>query len=118
VDGVEIVFSRKWSEITGTVTDDRGNPVTDTWLVLFPADENQWTPESRYVRATRPGLKDVYRFQRLLPHDYLLATVATVEPGRWQDPEFLRSVRDRAVRVSVGDGETRVQNLKVGSAPQ
>jgi hypothetical protein len=117
VDGVEIVFSRKWSELSGTVTDDRGAAVTDSWLVLFPADENEWT-DVRYVRATRPGLKDVYRFQRLLPHDYLLATVPAVEPGQWQDPDFLRSVRDRAVRVSVGDGETKVQNLKVGSAPQ
>jgi hypothetical protein len=114
VDGIEIVFSRRWSELSGTVTDDRGNVVGDTWLILFPADSGQWTAGSRYVRATRANPEGVYRFQRLLPHNgYLMAAVPDVEPGQWLDPEFLRSIRDFATRLSVADGTAQVQNVTI-----
>ena len=33
--------------------------------------------------------------------------------GQWQDPEFLENVRDQATRVSLGEGETKVQDLKI-----
>ncbi|HXG87300.1 MAG TPA: carboxypeptidase-like regulatory domain-containing protein [Vicinamibacterales bacterium] len=117
VDGIEVVFSKTWAELTGTVADDRGI-VSDVWLVLFPADEARWTSEPRLIRALRPNSLGVYRFQRLFGHgDYLLATVPDMEPGQWQDPDVLKTLVDRAIRVSLNDGESKVQNVRIGSAP-
>jgi hypothetical protein len=47
------------------------------------------------------------------PHDYLVVAVKDLEPGQAQDPEFLDSVRPQAQRVSLGENETRVQDLKI-----
>jgi hypothetical protein len=34
------------------------------------------------------------------------------------DPDFLRSIRDRAMRLSLYDGEKRVQNIRIAAQPQ
>lgn len=39
--------------------------------------------------------------------------VRNVETGHRQDPEFLESIRDQPTLVAVGEGETKLQNLKV-----
>ena len=38
------------------------------------------------------------------------------EPGQWMDPDFLRSVRDRALRGSIGLGGKKVQNIRMAAA--
>jgi Carboxypeptidase regulatory-like domain len=117
IEDVQIVFSRRWASLSGTVTDDRGNAV-ESWLVLFSSDESKWTGQSRHVRTTRSTPQGEYRFPRLVTGDSFLAAVTDMEPGQAQDPEFLRSLRDRAIRVAIGDGTTHTQNLRVGQAPQ
>ena len=47
------------------------------------------------------------------PHDYLVVALRDVEQGRWQDPDFLESVREQATRVSLGESEIKVQDLKI-----
>lgn len=115
IEDVQIVYSRRWANLSGTVTDDRGNAV-ESWLVLFTTDENKWTGQSRHVRTTRSTAQGEYRFQRVVQGDAYLAAVSEMEPGQEQDPEFLRGLRDRAIRIAIGDGTTHTQNLRV--APQ
>jgi carboxypeptidase family protein len=117
IEDVQVVYSRRWASLSGTVTDDRGNAV-ESWLVLFTTDENRWTGQSRHIRTTRSTAQGEYRFQRLLQGDAYLAAVSEMEPGQAQDPEFLRSLRDRAIRIAIGDGTTHTQNLRVGPAAQ
>jgi hypothetical protein len=107
------VFSRKWSELSGVVADERNQPAEQTTIIVFAADESRWSPPSRYVRPTRTDAEGKYRANRLLAGDYLIATVTALEPGQHEDPEFLRSLVDRAIRVSIDDGETKVQNLSI-----
>jgi hypothetical protein len=47
------------------------------------------------------------------PHEYLVVAVKEIETGQWQDPEFLEGLRSQAVRITLGEGDTRVQDLKV-----
>ena len=117
IEDVQIVYSRRWASLSGTVTDDRANAV-ESWLVLFTTDENKWTGQSRHVRTTRANAQGEYRFQRVMPGDAYLAAVPEMEPGQAQDPEFLRGLRDRAIRIAIGDGTTHTQNLRVAQAPQ
>jgi hypothetical protein len=118
IDDVQIVYSRRWANLSGTVTDDRGNAI-ESWLVLFSSDESKWTTgQSRHVRTTRSSPQGEYRFPRLLAGEAFLAAVTEMEPGQAQDPEFLRGLRDRAIRIAIGDATTHTQNLRVGQAPQ
>ncbi len=113
VDGIEIVFTRKRTELSGTVTNDRGEVDTDATVLIFSSDRERWTAMTRFVRTARPAQDGRYNMRGMPPHDYLVVAVRNVEMGQWQDPDFLESVRDQAVRVSLGEGETKVQDLKV-----
>lgn len=113
VDGIEIVFTRKRTDLSGLVTNDRGETDTDATVLIFSTDRERWTAMTRFVRTARPAQDGRYNLRGMPPHDYLIVAVRNVEMGQWQDPEFLESLRDQAIRVSLGDGETKVQDLKV-----
>lgn len=113
IDGITITMTRTVTRLSGVVTDQTGAPA-DGWLVLFPADETKWRPESRYIRAMRAGQQGELLFTGMPPyHDYLLAAVPDLEQGQWEDPALLRTLRDRAVAVSLAEGEHKVQNLRL-----
>ena len=116
IDDIEIVFSRRWAEVSGRVTDDRGQPVANTEFVIFPADESGWMPAVRRVRPTRTRSDGTFRASGLHQGDYLMAMTGPIEAGRWQDPEFLRTLVERATPVSVLDGEKKTVNLRIGTA--
>jgi hypothetical protein len=44
--------------------------------------------------------------------------VDDVEPGEWFSPAFLQRLAPAAVRVTIGDGEQKVQDLQVGGSAQ
>ena len=113
VDGIEIVFTRKRTDLSGAVTNERGEVDTDATVIIFSADRERWTAMTRFVRTARPAQDGRYSMRGMPPHDYLIVAVRNMEMGQWQDPDFLESIRDQAVRVSLGDGETTVQDLKV-----
>ncbi len=118
IDGLEIVFTRKITEVTGLVRDDKGQPILDSTVVIFPNDSSRWSFQSRYVRTARVDQDGRFKLRNLPPYDeYRIVAVRDLEEGRWSDPEFLESVRDAAARVSLGEAQTAVQDLKLTSVP-
>jgi hypothetical protein len=113
LDGFQITFSRKRTDLSGGIAGDRGAPVTDATVIVFSENPDRWGYATRYVRTARPSQDGRYSIKGMPPHDYLVVAVREVEPGQWQDPEFLESVRGQAMRVSLDEGETKVQDLKV-----
>jgi len=70
----------------------------------------------RYVRSARPDKTGAYQFRGLLAHDdYLLVSAVGLEPGQFMDPDFLREVRDRAMRISLYENEKKVQNIRIAT---
>jgi hypothetical protein len=87
--------------------------------VIFPGEAERWTYQSRYIRTARVDQEGRYRLRNLPPHDdYRLVAVRELEEGRWSDPEFLESVRETAARVTLDEGQTAVQDLKVQQVPE
>jgi hypothetical protein len=113
VDGIQIVFSRQRTELSGTVTDDQGAVSADTTVIVFPENRERWTSGSRHMRAVRLDQDGRYSIRGLPPADYFVVAITSVSSGEWQDPDFLDGLADRAARVSLNDAETKVQNLKV-----
>jgi hypothetical protein len=54
-------------------------------------------------------------FTGLPPGEYRLAPIFDVEPGSWYDPAFLQQLDAGAVRVQLGDGEKKVQTLRIAT---
>ena len=113
MDGFEVVLSRKQTELSGQIADDRGVPETDATIIVYAQDPQRWGYLTRYVRTARPNQDGRYTLRGMPPHDYLVVAVKDLEPGQFQDPEYLESLRAHAVRISLGENDTKVQDLKV-----
>jgi len=117
VGGLQVVMSKKVTTVSGLVTDTRGNPALDATVVVFPSDEKLWTFQSRFIKAARPDQDGRYRMTALPGGtDYLVVAVQRLEDGQAGDPEFLASVRESAVKLELGEGETRAVDVKLTAA--
>jgi Carboxypeptidase regulatory-like domain len=113
ISGLQMVITDRMTELNGRITEARGTAVTDVTVVVFAADETRWTYQSRFVRTARPDQDGRFQIRGLPPSErYLALAVQGLEDGQAGDPEFLASVRDRAVSVSLNDGEIRTLDLR------
>jgi hypothetical protein len=113
ISGAVVTFVDRQSELSGAITNERAEPVPDYSLIIYPADNRYWTPQSRRIQSTRPATDGRFTFRNLPAGDYRLAPVFDPEPGSWFDPAFLQQLDGAAVRVSIGDGEKKEQTLRV-----
>ena len=49
--------------------------------------------------------------------DYYAVALEDIDPGAWTDPDVLAQLRERAVRFSIADGETKILDLTVIAPP-
>jgi protocatechuate 3,4-dioxygenase beta subunit len=113
VTGLQIAITDKVTNLTGRITDIRGNAVTDVTVVVFPADEARWTYQSRFVKTARPGQDGQYQMSGLPPYDrYLVVPVQGLEDGQAGDPDFLATIKTQGTDFSLNDGETRAVDLR------
>jgi len=110
-----ITFTDRQSQLTGTITNQRGQPAPEQTLILYSADERFWVPQSRRIRSTRPSTDGSFVFNGIPPGDYKLVAMVDVEPGAWFDPAFLQQIDAASTRITVNEGEKKVQNLQISS---
>jgi len=113
-EGIQVVLTQKKTDLSGMLTDDRGRPIVDATVIIFPADQQKWTYLSRYVRTTRPDTNGKYNTKSLPPgEDYLIIAVQNLESGQGSDPEFLARAKDEAKSFSLNEGETKNVDIKL-----
>jgi hypothetical protein len=113
-EGLQIIFTQKTTDLSGTLTDDRGNPVLDATVVIFPANAERWTYQSRYVRTARPDTSGRYSIKSMPPlEDYMIIAVQNLESGQGSDPEFLARAKEEAKSFSLNEGETKAVDTKL-----
>ena len=102
--------------ISGKVTDANGAVVRDCDIIVFAQDPGGWTPGSRYLANARPALDDLFH-AKMPAGDYYAIAIAVVDPGAWNDPEYLTQIRDRATKFTLAAGETKTVDLPISTAP-
>jgi hypothetical protein len=114
VTGLQILVTDKVSEVNGKVTNAKGEPTRDYTVVIFPEDPSKWGYPSRFIRSGRADQDGLYKI-RGLPADepYLAIAVDYLEEGEGGDPDFLEQIKDRATRVSIGEGEVKALDLRI-----
>jgi hypothetical protein len=110
---IAVTYTDRPTEISGTLRDGSGQPLPEHFIVAFPADKSLWIPGSKRMRAVRPGTDGQFSMAGLPPGDYLLAALTDVEPGEWNDRAFLEMLVPAGVKVSLGEGEKRRQDLQI-----
>ena len=106
-----IVLTDRVTEVRGRVMKD-DEPVANAQVVIFPDDGSRWQYRSRYVAQARAGADGTFRIARLPPDTrYLAVAVDYLEDEEHWDPEFLERMREKAVRLPIGDGERTTVSL-------
>ncbi len=107
---VEIVLTNRITELTGTVTDSRGQPAAGYTLLVFPTDRDRWYSGSRFFRRAAAEAAGNFSVRGLPPGDYFLAPVSGMSVLRegndaWQDLEVLDLLSLRATHVTLSEGQ-------------
>jgi hypothetical protein len=109
-----LTFSNRHTELSGTLQSPKGAPAPEYFVIAFPADRALWRAGSRRIQVTRPATDGTFAIQNLPGGDYLIAALTDVEPNEWNDPAFLQPLVVGAVRVTLADGEKKIQTLRIG----
>jgi len=114
VSGLEVELTNKVPDLSGQVTNSNGDAVLDYFAVAFPQDDQQWNaPGIGRTAMGRPDDQGRFRFRSLRPGHYYIVAVEHVQTGEWMDPAWMESVRSRATRVTLNEGDTLVADLKL-----
>lgn len=106
---LEITVSSRGARVQGSVADADGLPAAGVQVVLVP-EESRRTIHRLYKSETT----DQYgRFdlRGIPPGNYKLFSWEEVEPGAWEDPDFLRPFETKGETAVIKEGEQQTVNL-------
>jgi hypothetical protein len=113
VSDVTVTLTDKVGELSGTITSDRGEPVTDYTVLAFTTNRTLWRPQSRHILTARADQTGRFRMRGLPPGEYYVVIVDPAQQGEWFQPAYLDEHRTGASRVALGEGESRTQDFKL-----
>ena len=73
-----------------------------------------WVAPARRILTVKTALDGTFSFRNVPPGDYLVGAVDDVEQGEWYDPGFLQRLLPTSMKVSIAEGEKKVQDIRVG----
>jgi hypothetical protein len=115
-DMLEITVSDRGAILTGTVTDERGNPASGARVFMFPAEAGR-----REVRArSTGGVSQEGRFT-LPPHradDYLVIAVDPADAARFSNEKGYEQLAPYAERLTLLENERRAIDLRIVTIPE
>src|SRR5262249_8853447 len=113
VGDVEVELTNRTTDVSGLVTNARGDAQKDYSVVVFPQDREKWTPMSRYMRTARPDQDGRYKVNGLPPGEYRVIALDYIDQNEWNTPEFLEGIRNRATAFTIEEGETKSVDLRI-----
>jgi hypothetical protein len=117
VGGAVLTFTDQMAELSGRLIDAAGKPAPGFTILLFSTNRSYWPIGSRRVPPPiRPASDGQFRVTGLPAGEYYLAAVIDLDPQDWGDPAFMEQIVAGAIKITIGDGEKKVQDLKVGGS--
>ena len=109
-----LTFTTRMAELSGRLLDGAGRPSSALSIILFSVDPQHWNQRTRRIRPpTRAGTDGAFRFTNLLPGEYYLAALSDFEQADIFKPEFLEQVGAAAMKITIGEGEKKVQDIRI-----
>jgi hypothetical protein len=109
-----ITYTDRAPIVTGTFVDRGGRAATDYYILVFPTDRKYWVPGTRRIRATRPGTDGAFTADGLPPGEYFLGAMTDLEQSEWNDPALLEGLVKTSVKITLSEGQTTRQDLRIG----
>lgn len=107
---MEITLTTAVTELAGRLTSESGTPAVDFFLVVFPEDRASCHPASPRIRVMRPAADGAFSIRDLPAGAYRLAALSDVEDDEPKRREFLESIYDTGLRVTVEAGKGRCRS--------
>ena len=112
-DAAVATFADQASELSGTVSDERGAPLAGVPIVVFSADRAYWFFNSRRLVPLQTDAAGRYSVRNLPPGDYRVVAAVDFEPGDWSDPAVLERLLPEAAAGKISGVEKTIVNLIV-----
>ena len=112
VGDVEVILDFQPGTVAGRATDEDGNAVTGTTVVLLSTDPKKRGQE-RYFKTGNVDQTGNFKVTGVIPGDYLALLWPASDASPLQDPDLFGPLQKHAVSVSVDKGATANQDLKV-----
>jgi hypothetical protein len=112
-----VTLSPDAARVDGGVTDDRGAPFAGATVVIVPVSKNKREAMLSFPAASTDQ-HGRFSMPNLAPGEYLLFAWDEVEPGAWQDPNFLEPFEDQATKVKLQPKDIQNVDLKLLRAPE
>lgn len=114
IAGAVLTFSDRQSTLSGALVGAAGQAAQPYFIAVFPANRAMWRPDSRRIRWARAGTDGRWTIAGLPAGDYLIAAVVDLDPDDLGDATFLDGLLLGAVKTTLGEGEQKTQDLRVG----
>ena len=114
VSDVAVTLTDRPAEIAGTVLDQLGRPTPEYAIVVFSTDRAHWSTAPRRVSGVvKAGSDGRFTVTGMPPGEYFLAVLTDPDPVQLKDPSFLEQLAASAIRVTLAEGESKVQDVKL-----
>ena len=111
--GVTVILTDQPTQLTGTLSLASGQAATDYYVVVFPEERALWHERSPRIRVMRPAADGTFSTRDLLPGKYRIAALTDVEEAEWRTAAFLESVFEASIVVTLADGQTTRQDIRI-----
>ncbi|HEY6358384.1 MAG TPA: carboxypeptidase-like regulatory domain-containing protein, partial [Vicinamibacterales bacterium] len=111
---LSVVFSDRQTDLAGTLFDSENHPVAGYVVLVFSTDRRFWTSDSRRIRQAPLGADGHFDISGLPAGEYFLGAVTHADADDVSDPSFLDEVAAAALRMTLGAGEHRIQDIRLG----
>ena len=103
------------TEVSGTVFDQLGRPTPEYAVFVFAADRSFWTTAPRRQSgAVKPDSAGRFVIRDLPPGEYYIAVLIDADPGDLNEPSFLEQLIPSSIRITLGEGDRKAQDLRLG----
>jgi hypothetical protein len=115
ISDVVIRLTPRLAEITGQLRDAAGGGASGYVMVAFSSDRRYWgTANRRMPPAASTDADGRFRFSDLPAGEYFIAAATDLDEDDLRDPRALALLSEHASRVTVAEGDTKVQDFKIG----
>ena len=114
LSGLVVTLTDTQTELSGLLTDAAGQPAPQLYVVVFSTDKGMWLPESRRIKSVRSSEKGSYTIAGLPAGEYYLCALTELDTGLQYEGEYLQQFIPAAIKITLGEGEKKQQNLQIG----
>lgn len=110
---VTVEVTDRFPKLSGRVTDAAGDVLSSYSVIVFSRDPSKWSFHSRYIHHGLPTANSEFQVGPLPPGDYYAVAVSRLTDDRWADSDYLQTLRQDAINLTVRENEPRDVSLRM-----